>query len=61
MIHFEDIDDVDKVLIHSHLCSIQYFLARLAAIPSAAPLMCDLVSFKCFIDTNVRLSDEVPF
>ena len=61
MIHFEDVNDVDKALIHNHLVFIQIHLNYLSRISSARPLVNDLMNFKDFIDLNVRLSDEVPF
>ena len=61
MIHFEEIPSTDRVLLHSYFCSIQYFLVRISAVSSAAPLRLDLMNFKSYIDSLVYLSDEVPF
>ena len=61
MIHFEEIPDTERVLLHSYFCTIQYFLARISAVPSAASLSVELLNTKSLIDSLCQLSDEVPF
>lgn len=61
MIHYDEIPDVERALIHMHLLSIQYHLGMIAIVPSSIPLIVDLINFKDFIDTQISISDEVPF
>lgn len=61
MIHFEEIPDTERVLLHSYFCAIQYLLARISAVPSANDLTVELLNTKSLIDMLCRVSDEVPF
>lgn len=61
MIHYDEIPDVDRVCIRNHLVCIQYHLTMIALVGSARPLLDDLVNFKDFIDSQISISDDVPF
>ena len=60
MVHYDEIPDVDKVRIRCHLSALQFHLTQLSIVPSCNGLY-ELYQFKEFVDTELYLSDEVPF
>ena len=55
MLRYEEISDVSRKLIHTHLDAIQWHLARIRSVDGAAPLVLDLAPFKAIIDLNYKL------